>query len=45
MVNGEPWRHGINVSMALGILAAAVCEVMGRAGWIRHLALIVERQD
>ena len=45
MVNGEPWRHGINVSMSLGILVAAVCKVISPAGWIRHLALVVERQD
>ena len=33
------------VSMALVVLAAAVCKVIGTAEWIRHLTLIVERLD
>ena len=39
MVNGERWQHGIDVgmmfvSMALGILAVAVCEGILTVGWI-----------
>ena len=40
MLNGERWRHGMDagmmaVSMALGILASAVCKGIGTPGWIR----------
>ena len=40
VMNVERWRHGMDggmmaVSMALGILALAVCEGIGTPGWIR----------
>ena len=39
MLNGKQWWHGMDtgmmaVSMALGIVALAVCEGIGTPGWI-----------